>query len=86
MSALKRGDRVRVVVLSHRVFGFFVSLREFDVPGLVEITSYRPSGVVPTYDAVAVLHPPYPEIGAEVDAEVLGFRERERQIALRYLD
>jgi ribosomal protein S1 len=85
-AALSKDERVFGVVLSHRHFGFFVTLRDYPgVPGLVEITSYRPDGEVPRYDANAVLDPPFLAIGSMVEAEVLGLRERERQIGLRYV-
>jgi hypothetical protein len=85
-ATLTPGDRVTGTVLSHRIFGFFVRRPEHRVPGLVEITSYRPRGETPRYQASGDLKPAYPAIGSLVEAEFLGFRERERQLALRYLD
>lgn len=82
--SLRPGDLVKATVVSHRRFGFFVTLDDYGVPGLVEITSYTPR--VPRHADDGRLQPHFPDIGSTLEAEVLGLRERERRIALRYLE
>ena len=84
---LSPGARVKGIVLSHHTFGFFVTIPSYrNIAGLVEITSYRPDGLIPRYDASGVLDPPFPGVGSTVEAEVLGVRDVDRRVQLRYLD
>src|SRR4051794_30722981 len=82
--SLAPGDVVAVTVICHRRFGFFVTLDKYGIPGLVEITSYKPRSLGYADDGRLQLR--FPDIGSTLDAEVLGLRERERQVALRYLE
>lgn len=84
-ASVEPGVKLGGAVLCHRPFGFFVTLDDFpDVPGLVQITDYRPEGKTPRYGADGSLDPPYPEIGTKIDAEVIWLRDDNRQILMRY--
>lgn len=84
-AALSPGTTVRGVVLSHRTFGFFVTLDDFPrVAGLVQIVDYKPDGPRPQYDADGNLSPPYPGIGSPIVAQVMWLREGNRQVLLSF--
>lgn len=74
-----RGTRVSGVVVKHMPFGVFLDLGIPDCIGLIKITeiALRPQRV--TEDD-------FPEIGARVEARVLSFDERNRQVWLTLLD
>jgi hypothetical protein len=86
-AGLALGATVRGIVLNHRPFGFFVTLDDCPaVPGLVQITDYRPGGVLPRYGVDGIFDPPYPAVGTVVTAEVIWLRESNRQVMLRFIE
>jgi len=68
------GARVRCRVKEHHPFGIFTTLAGCPFDGLIQITDFKDVGrMTPTE---------YPPLGSEVEAVVLGFKERGRQIWL----
>ena len=68
------GVRVRCRVKEHHPFGIFTTLVDCPFDGLIQITDFKDVGrMTPTE---------YPPLGSEVEAVVLGFKERGRQIWL----
>lgn len=68
------GSILNVTVTRHHHFGFFVAVPGTKHEGLIEILQIR--------DEQRVTPADFPTIGAEVEAVVIGFRERNRQIML----
>jgi small subunit ribosomal protein S1 len=70
---LKIGELVAGTVLRHEPFGVFVDVG-YGYDGLIQITDFKDEGVM-TPDE-------YPAIGKKIQAVVLGFKDRGRQIWL----
>ena len=68
--ATKVGDRIIGNVLRHEAYGVIVDIGH-DYDGLIQITDFKD-------DAVMTLGE-YPPVGEEIQAVVLGFKERGRQ-------
>lgn len=68
------GTRVRARVTRHWPFGIFVDIPNVPFQGLVQITEFKDEGRMTPAE--------YPEVGREVEAVVLGFKESGQQIWL----
>lgn len=70
---LNVGDVVIDTILKHESYGVFVDLG-YEYDGIIQITDFKDEGVMLTEE--------YPEIGKEVKAVILGFKDYGQQIWL----
>jgi ribosomal protein S1 len=68
------GTLVRCRVKEHHPFGILTTLADCPFDGLIQITDFK--------DVGRMMRTEYPPLGSEIEAVVLGFKERGTQIWL----